>query len=124
MSSKTCKSDYPKEFVSFLNSSHSPYHTVHNIKKHLVSNGFKELSERDSWAGHVAQKGKYFVTRNGSSIIAFAVGGKWEPGNPIAITGAHTDSPALRIKPISKRVSEKYLKEGVETYRGPIWQSC
>ncbi|CAI4541418.1 CMF_HP2_G0022530.mRNA.1.CDS.1 [Saccharomyces cerevisiae] len=123
MSSKTCKSDYPKEFVSFLNSSHSPYHTVHNIKKHLVSNGFKELSERDSWAGHVAQKGKYFVTRNGSSIIAFAVGGKWEPGNPIAITGAHTDSPALRIKPISKRVSEKYLQVGVETYGGAIWHS-
>ncbi|CAI1763346.1 hypothetical protein SEUBUCD646_0O02800 [Saccharomyces eubayanus] len=123
MSSKTAKNDHPKEFVNFLNSSHSPYHAVHNIKEHLVSKGFKELSERESWADEVALKGKYFVTRNSSSIIAFAVGGKWKPGNAIAITGAHTDSPVLRIKPISKRVSEKYLQVGVECYGGAIWHS-
>lgn len=119
----TSSVNYPKEFVEFLNASHSPYHVVLNMKGHLLKSGFKELDEREAWNGKVRRKGKYFVTRNNSSIIAFCVGGKWKPGNPIAITGAHTDSPTLKIKPISKRNSEKYAQIGVECYGGGIWHS-
>lgn len=114
---------YPQEFINFLNSCPTPYHAVHNIKKHLSAHGFEELSEREAWHGKVKKTGKYFVTRNNSSIIAFAVGGNWKPGNAIAITGAHTDSPVLKIKPVSKRTSEKYLQVGVECYGGGIWHS-
>jgi len=114
---------YPSEFVNFLNASHSPYHAVHSIKSHLNSNGFEELSERDQWNGKVNHMGKYYVTRNNSSIIAFVIGNKWQPGNPLAIVGAHTDSPVLRIKPISKRISENYTQIGVECYGGAIWHS-
>ncbi|KAL3232328.1 Uncharacterized protein RNJ44_04244 [Nakaseomyces bracarensis] len=114
---------YASEFVKFLDASPTPYHAVHNIRQHLVANGFKELSERTTWHGKVDRNGKYYVTRNNSSIIAFVVGGKWQPGNPIAVTGAHTDSPVLRIKPVSKRVNEKYAQIGVETYGGGIWHS-
>ncbi|CCK68860.1 aspartyl aminopeptidase KNAG_0B04250 [Huiozyma naganishii CBS 8797] len=115
--------NYPQEFVKFLNASHTPYHATHNIKCHLLDNGFQELSERDSWNGKVLKCGKYFVTRNNSSIIGFVVGGMWAPGNPIAIVGGHTDSPTLRIKPISKRTAEGYLQVGVECYGGGIWHS-
>lgn len=114
---------YASEFVKFLDASPTPYHAVHNIRQHLVANGFKELSEKTLWNGKVERSGKYYVTRNSSSIIAFVVGGKWQPGNPIAVTGAHTDSPALRIKPVSLRVNEKYAQVGVETYGGGIWHS-
>lgn len=117
------KVDYPQAFIEFLNNSPTPYHTVHNIKNHLGEYGFKELNERDSWHGKVLKKGKYYVTRNNSSIIAFVVGGRWEPGNPIAMTGAHTDSPVLKIKPISKRGNEKYSQIGVECYGGGIWHT-
>lgn len=122
MSSVT-NTNYPQEFVKFLNASHSPYHTVHSIKSHLTENGFKELSEREQWNGQLNLKGKYYVTRNNSSIIAFVIGNKWKPGNPLAIVGAHTDSPTLRIKPISKRTTEKYIQIGVECYGGGIWHS-
>ena len=115
--------NYPQEFVNFLNVAHTPYHAVHCVKEHLTKHGFQELSERDSWNGKVLRKGKYFVTRNNSSIIAFVVGGKWAPGNPIAIVGAHTDSPTLRIKPNSKRDAEKYEQIGVEVYGGAIWHT-
>lgn len=121
--SKTSTLNYPQEFVKFLNASHSPYHAVENMKAVLLKHGFKELKERDNWSGKVEHKGKYFVTRNSSSIIAFCVGGKWKPGNPVAITGAHTDSPTLRIKPVSKRNSETYAQIGVETYGGGIWHT-
>lgn len=115
--------NFPQEFIKFLNESHSPYHVVHVMKRHLLENGFKELHEAKTWDKIVEPNGKYFVTRNNSSIIAFGVGGKFSPGNPVAIVGGHTDSPSLRIKPISKRTSEKYSQIGVECYGGGIWHS-
>ncbi|CDK27680.1 unnamed protein product [Kuraishia capsulata CBS 1993] len=121
MSAKAIK--YAKDFVSFVNASPTPYHVVDTVKKELVASGFKELSEKKIWAGQMKKGGKYFVTRNGSSIIAFTVGGAWTPGNGISIIGAHTDSPTLRIKPISTSNKEGFQQIGVETYGGGIWHT-
>jgi aspartyl aminopeptidase len=67
--------------------------------------------------------GKYYLTRNGSSIVAFAIGKKWKSGNPIGMIGAHTDSPCLRIKPVSKRQSDGFLQVACETYGGGLWHT-
>jgi aspartyl aminopeptidase len=99
------------------------FHAVHSAAKRLQAAGFKEIKERDSWSCTLQPGGKYYLTRNGSSIVAFGIGKKWTPGNPIAMIGAHTDSPTLRIKPISKKTGSGFMQVGVETYGGGIWHT-
>ncbi|MCJ1478474.1 hypothetical protein MMC13_007154 [Lambiella insularis] len=111
------------DFLSFVNASPTPFHCVDSAKDRLVAAGFTEIKERQDWASICKPGGKYWLTRNGSTILAFAIGMKWKPGNPIAMIGAHTDSPTLRIKPISKSQSEGYMQVGVETYGGGLWHT-
>lgn len=99
------------------------YHAVRSAAKRFEAAGFSVVKERDSWASSLRAGGKYYLTRNGSTILAFAIGRKWRPGNPIAVIGAHTDSPCLRIKPVSKKNNVGFLQVGVETYGGGIWTS-
>ncbi|ORX50471.1 peptidase M18, aminopeptidase I [Hesseltinella vesiculosa] len=99
-------------FVEFLNASPSPFHAVQSSVERLELAGFKRLSERGDW--HIERKGKYYFTRNGSTVVAFVVGGKYQTGNGYSIVGAHTDSPCLKIKPISKREKAGYLEVGVQ----------
>jgi aspartyl aminopeptidase len=64
---------------------------------------------------------RYFFTRNMSSIVAFAVGCKYVPGNGIYMVGAHTDSPCLKVKPKSKGVKSGHVMLNVEPYGGGLW---
>lgn len=114
--------EHAQGFIDFVNASPTPYHAVSLVKNELKLAGFKELHERAQW-GEFNLGDKYFVTRNGSSIIAFAIGTEYQANNGIAIVGAHTDSPCLRIKPISKKTSEGFIQVGVEQYGGLIAHS-
>ncbi|KAI9755039.1 MAG: hypothetical protein M4579_004442 [Chaenotheca gracillima] len=99
------------------------YHAVRSSKDRLREAGFEPIKERQAWAHEIRPGGKYYLTRNGSSIVAFAVGKKWKAGNPIAMVGAHTDSPCLRVKPVSKKEGDGFLQVGVETYGGGLWHT-
>eukprot|EP01114_Cavostelium_apophysatum_P002027 TRINITY_DN11772_c0_g1_i1.p1 TRINITY_DN11772_c0_g1~~TRINITY_DN11772_c0_g1_i1.p1 ORF type:complete len:464 (-),score=113.28 TRINITY_DN11772_c0_g1_i1:1161-2552(-) len=106
-------------FLEFVNGSPTAYHAVENAKKILLSEGFVQLSERDSW--NLKPLGKFFFTRNQSTIVAFALGGKYEPGNGFSLVGAHTDSPHLNIKPKPDVSKDGFLQLEVETYGGGLW---
>ena len=87
--------------------------------------GFEELDESGPSIDVVAG-GKYYYTRNKSSLVAFSVGEAFQPGHGgFKIIGGHTDSPNLRIKPRSRRSpkSAKSIQVGAECYGGGLWHT-
>ncbi|KAH6819450.1 Zn-dependent exopeptidases superfamily protein, partial [Perilla frutescens var. frutescens] len=109
------------DLVDFLNASPTAFHAVDEAKKRLKSAGYVQLSERDDWKLEAGKK--YYFTRNHSTIVAFAVGKKYVAGNGIYIVGAHTDSPCLKLKPVTKVTKGGYLEVGVQTYGGGLWHT-
>ncbi|KPA80643.1 putative Aspartyl aminopeptidase [Leptomonas pyrrhocoris] len=111
-----------KEFVGFMNQAITPFHAVQTVAEMLQKAGFSRLDEGKVWP-EMAPGGKYYLTRNGSSIVAFSVGGKFDPANGVKIVGAHTDSPNFLLKPHTKSPSTKYQRVAVQCYGGGLWHS-
>ncbi|CAI5483362.1 unnamed protein product [Closterium sp. Yama58-4] len=88
----------------------------------LRAAGYEQLREADEW--QLRPGGKYFFTRNLSSIVAFAVGEKASPASlPLRIVAAHTDSPCLKLKPVSAATKGGCLSLAVQTYGGGLWHT-
>ena len=110
-----------QELLDYLNESWTAFHAVDSSRRSLLEAGYVELRELDSW--ELAPGGKYFFTRNMSSLVAFAVGGAAGPGAGFTCVGAHTDSPCPKLKPISKLVKGGYLQLSVAGYGGGLWHT-
>jgi len=109
---------FNQQLVDFIDGSPTPFHAVANIASLLREAGFHPLSEADDWALNKGEK--YFVTRNGSSIIAFVAGSENMLETGIRLAGAHTDSPCLMVKPQPEILSKNYFQLGVEVYGGAL----
>lgn len=58
-----------KEFISFINTSPTPFHAVQESIVYLKNAGFKELNEKDPWDSEIKPNGRYFTVRNNSAIV-------------------------------------------------------
>lgn len=109
-----------KELINFLEASPTAFQAVSEIGKKLEENGFVLLGEHEAW--NIVPGGKYYVTRNGSSVIAFAVPENY--AKSFMITASHTDSPTFKLKlNCEVEACGKYVKLNVEGYGGMILSS-
>lgn len=109
-----------EELLGFLKNSPTAFQAVEEIEKKLTEAGFAKLGEHENW--DIVPSGKYFVTRNGSSVIAFSVPKKY--AHSFMITASHTDSPTFKLKSaFEAEACGKYVKLNVEGYGGMILSS-
>ncbi|MCM1266409.1 MAG: M18 family aminopeptidase [Bacteroidales bacterium] len=106
-----------QKMFTFIEKSPTSFHAVANLEKMLEEKGFVGLSERERWT--IERGGKYYVNRNGSSLIAFTVPSQKPSG--FHMTAAHSDSPCFKIKESPEIAADSgYCKLNVEKYGGMI----
>lgn len=106
-----------KELIQFIEKSPTCFQAVATMKEILEQEGYSELKERDKW--NLEKGGHYFVTRNDSALIAFAIPQEGLKG--FRIMASHSDSPSFKIKDNPEMaVENKYVKLNVERYGGML----
>lgn len=104
--------------IDFLKASPTPFHATRSLAQRLQAAGFQALDEREPW--HIEAGGRYYITRNDSSIIALRMGNRAPLDGGLRLVGAHTDSPCLRVKPQPELQRQGFLQLGVEVYGGAL----
>lgn len=105
------------DVINFLEKSYTAYHAVAHAEYILEKHGFSKLSLADAWQLEVG--GKYYVVKNGTSVVAFSVGKNFA----FNIAASHTDSPCLHVKGRETISSPEGARLNVETYGGLILYS-
>ncbi len=106
-----------RELLTFLGDSPTCFHAVEQMAELLEDEGFEELREEKSWK--LKEGGRYYVTRNRSSLIAFKTPSKHFTG--FQIMASHSDSPSFKIKEHPEMEAEgHYIKLNVEKYGGML----
>ena len=101
---------YTQPFLDFINENPTVFHTVTYFEDKLEKEGFVKLNERVSWAAgdsKLKKGGKYYISRNGSSLIAFVVGEHYKVGESgVAMIAGHVDALTARRRfiPLHPRV--------------------
>ncbi len=105
------------ELLKYLENAHSAFHAVFQIEEMLKNASYTELKECGEW--EVVPGGKYYVTRNLSSIIAFQL--PKDEAQCFMITASHSDSPVFKIKENAElEVGNSYIQLDTERYGGAI----
>ena len=105
--------------MDFIRLSPTAFHAVANLREMLEGQGFSPLNECEPWK--LVPGGRYCVTRNQSSIIAFRIPkGDFDHFQLVA---SHSDSPCFKLKPSAGRDSNGYAILNVEKYGGMIMQT-
>ncbi|KAK9481042.1 peptidase M18 [Lipomyces japonicus] len=112
---------YTQAFIDFIYENPTVYHATEFFAELLTKQGFTYLSERVSWKDKLEKGGKYFTTRNGSSLVGFVIGKNYVGGHGVGMIAAHIDALTAKVKPISKKpVVEGYTQLGTAPYAGTM----
>ena len=107
-----------RKLFEYIAASPSPYHAVGHSAELLRQAGFLPLSEGEDW--RLAPGQGYYVTRNGSSLIAFRARRAF---TGFMMTAAHSDSPTFKLKENPELTGSGCRRLAVERYGGMIMSS-
>lgn len=114
---RTCIMQDIESLFSFIEASPAAPGAVAEAVRRLTDAGFAPLAETAPW--RVTPGGKYYLTRNLTSLIAFRV----PEGAPSGamIVAAHSDSPSYAVGTASpERRDARYTRLSVEKYGGML----
>ncbi|MEE1200259.1 MAG: M18 family aminopeptidase [Christensenellales bacterium] len=112
--------DQVRQFLDFVRRSPTAFHATAAVAAEFLKAGFQQLNEFEPWS--LKKGGRYFVTRNMSSIIAFMIP---ECGlSHFQIIASHGDSPTFKLKPFTEDLScHHYLRLNTEPYGSVLFSS-
>ena len=109
---------YIEDLMRFLDNSPVNFLAARQLTNRLDEAGYTPPDPAGLW--QLTPGGKYYITKNQSAVIAFALSTEG-PCAPCKIISAHSDSPGFRIKPHAEMLCEgRVLKLNTEVYGGPI----
>ncbi len=109
---------FNQDFFNFLHLSPTPFHAVQNLANIFEKAGFTRLQENETWK--VQAENNYYCIRDNGTFIGIKLATATEYNTIWRMTGAHTDSPSLQIKPVPVRDSHSLTQLCVEIYGGPL----
>ncbi|WP_375405011.1 M18 family aminopeptidase [uncultured Amnibacterium sp.] len=110
------------DLADFVTASPGSYHAAAEVARRLAAAGYALLDETADWSDAVVPGARVVLVRDGA-VIAVAVPESASATTPYRVLGAHTDSPALKLKPRPTIGGSGLLQAGVEIYGGPILAS-
>ena len=110
--------DQLQDYFEFMRSATTAVQTIDTVEKKLLDQEFKQIKLEDLWILEPGEK--YYVSPYPSMMIAFTMGKSKFITKGLHIIVAHTDNPALRIKPNPEVVEEGMVTLNVEKYGAPI----
>lgn len=108
-----------EELIDFISDSPVSYWVIRNAVDRLEADGYERLDPQHL---NLKRGGRFYLTLNGSTLIAFRLPTK-DP-NGFMVTAAHSDSPLFKLKPnFAVKACDRYMKLNTEVYGGSIYSS-
>lgn len=105
---------YISDYTEYLEASPTSYHAVDQGAQFLEEAGFVEVDASAAWP---TGAGRYFLVRDGA-LVAWI---QKPNARGFALAAGHTDSPALKLKPLPQRSTpDGFGQLMVEVYGGPL----
>lgn len=108
------------DLLDFIEKSPTCFSAVQNVQARLDAAGFTRLCEQNPFV--LQPGGKYYLTRNLSSLLAFQL-----PEAPVTgfmVAASHSDSPGFKLKTDCELPAcEHYVRLNTERYGGGILSS-
>ena len=107
------------DLAQFVLDSPTSFHAAHAVAARLTTAGFTQVDERGAFPSGA---GRFFVVRGGA-VIAWRQPERFADATGVRVVGAHTDSPAFKVKPDVDFTTRGWRQLAVEIYGGMLINS-